>query len=75
LLFFDKYEKTQILTNAFLPSITSYLLSPVSKNKTKMFKLVAVLLMVVVVCNGFITGNVGSYSDRPELLSDQTVQD
>jgi hypothetical protein len=40
-----------------------------------MFKLVAVLLMVVVVCNGFITGNVGSYSDRPELLSDQTVQD
>jgi hypothetical protein len=41
-----------------------------------MFKVAAVLLMLVVASHGFLSqlGQVGSYVNRPELLNDPTVQ-
>jgi hypothetical protein len=41
-----------------------------------MFKLAAVLLMLVVACNAFRTRNLmGGYVNHPELISDQKIQD
>ncbi len=40
-----------------------------------MFKLAVLFLIAVAACNGSIIPNIGSYKDRPELLSDRTVQD
>jgi hypothetical protein len=39
-----------------------------------MFKLAAVLLMLVVACNGLFGNLPGGYVDRPELIKDPTVQ-
>ena len=40
-----------------------------------MFKLVGILLLVTVACNGLFTDLLSSYVDHPELVSDKTVMD
>lgn len=40
-----------------------------------MLKLIAVLFMVTIACSGFTITRSGSYKDRPELISDEKIQD